>query len=104
MENIHRLFWAGAVIAALFFTSGIVVSIIAGFEPILLFACLFSAVGVWAALRGARRADIAWWAGGILLTGFITPTVWGLVPMITALLLVLTGSLLAWQEHRRGSL
>lgn len=101
MENIARLSWAGAVLAALYFLSGVIATIIAGAEPLLVIACIFSAVGVWAAVRGARKPDLAWWAGGVLLTGFITPTVWGLIPMLTALLLVLTGAVLVWQEHRK---
>ena len=101
MENIARLYWAGAVAAALYFASGIVVSTIAGFEPILILTCLLSAVGVGAALRGARHMDLAWWAGGVLLVGVMTPTTWGLIPMIVAAIIVL--SLCALVYARRKS-
>lgn len=104
MENIRRLTWAGAALALAYAISGVIVAIIAGLEPVLILACIFSAIGAWAAIRGTRNSDLAWWSGGILITGFITPTTWGLIPMIVAVLLVITGSVLTWHEHRRGSL
>ncbi|AZN29615.1 hypothetical protein EJO69_04300 [Flaviflexus salsibiostraticola] len=101
MENIRRLYWAGAITAVGYSIVGIIVAIQAGFPPVLFIAVLFSLAGAAAASRGASRADLAWWAGGVLLTGFITPTTWGIAPMIIAITLVLVVSILLWREVRR---
>ena len=77
MENIRRIYWITAGIAAIYFLSGIFVSIIAGFEPVLVVAGVFSVIGVLAAFHGARSHSQGWWACGILVTGFMTPTPWG---------------------------
>jgi len=102
MENIRRALWAGAALAVLYLISGVIVSAAAGFAPGLVLACTFSTVGVLSALYGAAKGDIAWWAAGILITGFVTPTLWGIVPMIVALAIVLTGSILMWRRGRGG--
>ncbi|WP_182353960.1 hypothetical protein [Flaviflexus huanghaiensis] len=103
MENIRRLYWGGAVLGAMYSLSGIVVSILTGFPPGLLIAVTFSVIGAVIAYVGARKADLAWWAAGILMTGFVTPTTWGIVPLIIALALVLVAAVLVWQQERRRS-
>ncbi|AZQ76849.1 MAG: hypothetical protein ACTHUY_06630 [Flaviflexus sp.] len=102
MENIKRAYLIGALIAALYCVSGIVATVLAGADPMLIMACVFSITGVVAAFYGAKKADIAWWAAGFLVAGFITPTVWGFIPMIIALLYVLVVAWMLWTETKKG--
>lgn len=101
MENIRRIYWITAGIAAIYFLSGIIVSIMAGFEPVLVMAGVFSLIGVLAAFHGAHSHSQAWWACGILVTGFMTPTPWGIVPMIISLVIVAAVLWMEWQQFRR---
>lgn len=100
MEKIRRAYWIGAGTAALYSISGFVISATVGFAPGLVVACLFSLIGAAIAVHGARREDMAWWGAGVLITGFITPTVWGIVPMVVSLLAVLIVSWMHWRSGR----
>lgn len=97
MENIPRLYLITTGIAAAYFLSGVVLLFIASFEPMLAVGCVFSLIGVLAAFYGARKNRQVWWASGIMVVGFLTPTVWGMIPMIISLVLV---TVIMWWEWK----
>lgn len=99
-----RVMWFGVGLATLMLAHGIYLSFSHGMPTGLVAALIAGTIGYAVAIYGARRPDLAWWCGGMLMSGLLLPSSFGLTPFVLVLITILTACLVFFliaRQHNR---
>ncbi|MDO5723672.1 MAG: hypothetical protein Q4P33_04660 [Flaviflexus sp.] len=102
----QRVMWFGVALITLLLVHGGYLTVKHGMHTGLVAALIAGAIGWAVAIFGARRPDLAWWSGGMLMAGLLVPSSLGLTPFVLILVTVITAGLtfyLIVRDERRGT-